>query len=306
MRVLKRMPSLYSLQVFDAVADRLSFTRAAEDLNITQGAVSYQVKQLEADMGVPLLIRGNRGTSLSPAGQALAPKLRRALADIHSIVEEISHDPGARLVVSLTTYFAARWLLPRLSTFMRAHPDLEVRLVHAAGGNQSNLGDADVAIRWGKTDSERDAELIFKSGLTPVCSPTLLGRGITDAGPLDIGHSIIQHDDEMRGAWADWLALAQISDHQIVSGPVIPDPNVRMEAVIDGQGYALGDALVLHDIDNGKLVAPSDVYLHGYGYFLIKANARSKVASDFQNWLTNEAAIDRDLDCWAARDRPNS
>ncbi len=300
------MPSLYSLQVFDAVADRLSFTRAAEDLNITQGAVSYQVKQLEADIGVPLLIRGNRGTSLSPAGKSLAPVLRRALADIHSIVQEISHDPGARLVVSLTTYFAARWLLPRLSTFMQAHPDVEVRLVHAAGGNQSNLGDADVAIRWGKTEAQRDAELIFKCGLTPVCSPRLLGRGITDAGSLDIGNSIIQPDDEMRGAWAEWLALAQISDHQTISGPVIPDPNVRMEAVIDGQGYALADALVLHDIDSGKLVAPSDVYLHGYGYFLVTADSRSKVAGEFQDWLTNEAAADRDLDRWAARDRHKS
>ena len=296
-----RMPSLYSLQVFDAVARRLSFTRAAGDLNITQGAVSFQIKQLEADIGQPLFERGSRGITMTAAGKSLAPNLRIALEGIFSTVEKVSRHSSSQLTISLTTYFAARWLLPRLSGFMRSRPNVEVRLVHAAGGNPRNIGDADVAIRWGRSDVMSSvADLIFECGLTPVCSPALLARNADTSGEPTFGHDQILHDDDVRGLWGEWLALTHFSGLEPTAGPVILDPNVRMEAAIEGQGFALGDALVINDIENGKLAAPFDVYLEGYGYYLVKARSPSKLVTDFDEWIMQEAAACQDLRKWCA------
>jgi DNA-binding transcriptional LysR family regulator len=297
----KRMPSLYSLQVFDAVARRLSFTRAADDLNITQGAVSFQIKQLEANIGQPLFERGSRGITMTSAGESLATNLRITLENIYSMIEKVSRHPTSQLTISVTTYFAARWLLPRLSGFMRSRPNTEVRLAHAAGGNPRNIGDADVAIRWGRLGVMGvDADLIFECGLTPVCSPALLARDVGASGPSTLGHDQILHDDDMRGVWEEWLTLAHFSDRETIAGPVILDPNVRMEAAIDGQGFALADALVINDIESGKLAAPFDIFLEGYGYHLLKTKSPSKLVTEFSEWIMQEATNSRHQRRWSA------
>jgi len=283
------MPSIYSLQIFDAVARRLSFTRAAEDLSITQGAVSYQIRHLEEDIGTALFDRGGRGITLTASGEALRPTLARALDDIRSVVEKVAKDAGSGLTISLTTYFAARWLLPRLAGFMRNHPHVEVRLMHGPGGNPTSAEDVDVAVRWGRGNwSGQEAELIFGSKLTPVCSPDLL-KNHGSVLPLAIYLGKILHDDEMRTPWAEWLALTGFVDPETLEGPVIPDPNVRMQAAIDGHGFALADALVANDISEGRLVAPFDINLDGYGYYLMMGRrSSSKAVGDFREWLLGE------------------
>lgn len=288
--MLSRMPSIYSLQVFDAVARRLSFTRAAVDLNITQGAVSYQIRHLEENIGTALFERGGRGIALTAAGESLRPALSRALDEIRTVVEKVAKDAGSGLTISLTTYFAARWLLPRLSRFMRSHPQIEVRLVHGSGENPTSAVDADIAVRWGRGAwPGQEAELIFSSGLTPVCSPDLLKNQACTL-PFAIQHEKILHDDEMRTPWAEWLALTGFADQETLDGPVILDPNVRMQAAIDGQGFALADALVANEISDGRLVAPFDVYLDGYGYYLTRRQpSPSKAVADFRLWLLEEA-----------------
>lgn len=300
--MLKRMPSLYALQVFDTVARCMSFTRAALDLGVTQGAVSYQIRLLEEQLGTPLFARQGRGVALTRAGEQLSPTLRRTLGEIQAATEAVSRGAGRALTVSMTTYFASRWLLPRLAGFMGDHPDVEIRLVHTATANAIQPGDADVAIRWGSGDWPGvQAELLFSCPLTPVCAAALI-RGPKRIRKLgDLRNQTILHDDEMRTPWAEWLAAAGIEDPGTIDGPVILDANLRIQSAIDGRGFALADALVAGDIAQGRLAAPFEVLLDGYGYFLVGADsAATPIARAFCDWIKGEAAAGQSYEGWTA------
>jgi len=287
----RALPSLNGLRVFEVAARCLGFTRAADELGLTQGAVSYQIKQLEDDLGFALFRREGRTIALTDAGRRLLPVLQRSFTDIAGTVAGLRAEQTNQIAIAVSTYFASRWLLPRLTGFMARHPDIGIRLVHLPGVAHQGMPEADIAVRWGQ-GGWRDGrvELLFEASLTPVCSPAVAAGAAPVTAPRDLRDHIFLHDDETQTAWLAWLKLAGVGDPGLLRGPVIVDPNVRMQAAIDGQGFALADDLVADDIAAGRLVAPFAIRLDGHGYHLIhrpETLQRPTVAL-FRDWLLAE------------------
>jgi LysR family transcriptional regulator, glycine cleavage system transcriptional activator len=282
-----RLPSLAALRAFEAVARNLSFTKAAAELRLTQGAISYQIKELEEEIGVALFLRNGRNIKLSSEAALFLPTLQRALADIsHGIVSMRLRSGEEPVLIALSTYFAAHWLLRRLARFWRHHPGIKLRLHHP-----ENVAAPDIhlTIRWHKAGWKDDrgvTELLFLSDLTPVCSPSL---GLTKAKDL-VRHTLLL--DEITGqAWVAWLKRANLREQEGLHEMNIGDPNVYIQAAIDGQGVALGDELLDDEVALGRLVRPFNVKLQGYGYFVSCTEEALKFANvvAFREWLLAEA-----------------
>lgn len=287
------IPSLAALRCFEAVARLGSFTRAAEALGVTQGAVSYQVRLLETELRTPLFRRERRGIAPTAAGQRLLPILQRALADIADGIASIAPGPEdeLRLTVALSTYFAAHWLSKRLAGFSQRHPAIKLRLQHPE--SSASFEDVDMAIRWhalDRTEPGLQSELLFAAALAPVCSPQLRAGPVPLAAPADLQHHTLLRDEVTRDAWSAWLKRAGLAPPEHIREVTINDPNVYIQAAIDGQGLALADTLVADDIALGRLVEPFDLKLEGYGYFLAypRAALRRRSAQAFRDWLMAE------------------
>lgn len=286
----RRLPSLNGLRVFEVAARRQGFTRAAAELGLTQGAVSYQIRQLEEDLGFTLFRREHRSVTLTEAGRRLLPVLQRGFEEIAATVDALRAEETGQITIAVSTYFASRWLLPRMARFMGEHPEIGIRLVHLPGVYREGMAEADIGVRWGLGAwSDGTVEALFDSPLTPVCSPLLVRDGV---GPADLRQHPCLHDDATQAAWLGWLKLAGVEGPEVAHGPVIADPNVRMQAAIDGQGFALADALIADEIAAGRLVAPFEVRLGGHGYHLIHGPGglqRPAVAA-FRDWILDEAS----------------
>lgn len=290
-----RVPALAALRAFEAVARHASFTRAAEELRVTQGAVSYQVKQLETELGIPLFHREGRAIRLTGAGERLLQPLQRALADIASAIAAVAPGSGEpQLTVALSTYFAAHWLSKRLGRFSLQHPAVRMRLQHPESSARFGADGVDMAIRWHRADwtaPDLAIERLFLSPITAVCSPRLQAGPPRLARPIDIHRHVLLRDEVTREAWSEWLKLAGIAEPTPAREVTINDPNVYIQAAIDGQGVALADGLVADDVALGRLVEPFAPRLEGYGYFLVypRDAALRPAASAFRDWLIGEA-----------------
>lgn len=293
-----RIPALAALRAFEAVARHASFTRAAEELRVTQGAVSYQVKQLEAELGAPLFRREGRAIRLTRAAERLLRPLQRALADIAEAIAAVA--PGGsepQLTVALSTYFAAHWLSKRLGRFSLQHPNVRMRLQHPESSARFGADEVDMAIRWHRADwtaADLAIERLFLSPITPVCSPRLRVGPPRLAHPIDIHRHALLRDEVTREAWSEWLKLAGIAQPIPAREVTINDPNVYIQAAIDGQGVALADGLVADDIALGRLVEPFEPRLDGYGYFLVypRDTPLRPAATAFRDWLVGEAHVE--------------
>jgi len=288
-----RLPALAALRAFEAVARHASFTRAAEELGVTQGAVSYQVRELEGELGLALFRREGRGIRTTEAAERLLPAFRRALAEIADAIAAVA-PAGAepRLTVALSTYFAAHWLSKRLGGFSQRHPTIRIRLQHPEF-SAFGADEADMAIRWARGDwKPRDltAEFLFGASITPVCSPGLRAGPPRLVEPADIPRHTLLRDEVTREAWAEWWKLAGIAQPIPAREVTINDPNVYIQAAIDGQGIALGDALLADDIALGRLVEPFAPRLEGYGYFLVHPRDAPlrPAAQAFRDWIIGE------------------
>lgn len=291
-----RLPPLTALRAFEAAGRRLNFTRAAEELNVTQAAVSHQVRSLEEHLGVALFRRRGRGLVLSEAGEALLPVLGEAFRRIAEAIEglETAEEAGV-LNVTLRPYFGMKWLAPRLGRFWQACPQIALRLHHSIQPVDFAREEADLAVLWGRGDWPGvEAELLLGGALSPVCSPQLMAGPHPLHGPGDLRHHNLLHE-ESQDLWTRWLAAAGAHEVDPQSGTIIDDTNVRLEAVIDGQGVALGwIPLLADDLAAGRLVQPFDLALEDYGYYVVTPPgglARPKVKG-FGDWLFAEAARD--------------
>ena len=292
----RKLPPLNALRAFEAAARHLSFTRAAQELHVTQAAVSHQVKALEAWFGAPLFVRLNRSLKLTEAGANLLPELQKAFDHIADATDSLRR-PG-RDVLTITTMpsFGAKWLLPRLAKFEDAHPDIDVRLSTTTEIVDFRQQDCDLAIRFGRGRwPGLKAELLMPDSYVAVCSPALLARGL--ASPADLRRHTLLHDDvwdisDIR--WADWLAAANASGVNADRGPRFSDSSLLVQSAIDGRGVALTrSSLVLDDVRAGRLVQPFDLTLPvEEAYYLVapaKHLTRPKVAL-FRSWLLDEVA----------------
>lgn len=296
--MFRQLPPLKALRAFEAAARHGSFTEAARELSLTQGAISYQVRQLESKLDVDLFQRSARLVTLTAAGQSLYRTVHRLFRELEDEIINIS--PGREqliLTISVSTYFVTRWLSARLGNFLNNHPDITLRLQHSVNDPDFTLEDVDLAIRWGDGKwPGSEAELLIPSPMTALCSPKL----ITTENPLNEFENLrtqtFLHDQEGSDKWHQWLLKAGLEDLGSGRGPVIVDPNVRVQSAIDGHGLILADNLLADDIEAGRLVAPFDISLEGFGFHLLySSDARRRHAFRlFRQWLLDEAAASCD------------
>ena len=287
-----RFRSYDNLRLFDVVARHLSFTAAAEELNLTKGAVSYQVNRLERDLGFPVFTRRHRGIDLTEKGKKLWHASQVAFQDLDREIAGLREEASGRITIGLSTYFASRWLSPRLMTFIAGHHGIALRLQPLIDLTDLRAQNIDMAIRWGKGDW-RDVEI---EPLLPCPAFATAGAAIAaqvaEAGlEAALPGAPLLHDRDGSEAWRDWHEAAGLPYRAGRDELVIPDPNVRVQAVIDGQGLALNDELVAAELSDGRLFRISAVELDDYGYFLAypKGALESPALKAFRDWIVAEA-----------------
>ncbi len=287
-----RFRSYDGLRVFDVAARKMSFTAAAGELNLTKGAVSYQIGRLEEDLGFKVFERRHKAIALTDKGERLWHASRVAFGDLDREISELRDDEPGGITIGMATYFASRWLSPRLMNFIAAHPGIALRLQPLV--DLIDLGPAhiDMAIRWGAGDwSDLEIEPLFRCPAFPVAGAGLAGEIETIGLERAVHELPLLHDRDGSAAWRDWHEAAGLTYRTARDGLVIPDPNVRVQAVIDGQGIALYDRLVADELDAGRLCQISEVELGHYGYHLAypRGALEAPALTEFRDWILSEA-----------------
>lgn len=292
---LAHLPPLEPLRGFVCAARHLSFTRAAEELFLTQSAISRQVQALEAAFGVPLFVRGTRSLALTPAGARLAMAADGWLAEYATLAAELRGPSARPVTVTATIGIAALWLVPRLSRFQDLYPEIDVRL--AAGNRILDLAreGIDLAVRYcAERDAPAGAEPLFGESTMPVASPALAAR------PLDretLSDTVLLDFDDIRYPWLRWghwlttLGLDGVRPRAVL---VFNQYDQLIQAAVAGQGIAIGRAqLVDRLIASGQLKVVGDgrTEVTGRAFWLVRApgSQRQEVAR-FADWLRAEAA----------------
>jgi DNA-binding transcriptional LysR family regulator len=287
------LPPLNALRAFEAAARHLSFTRAADELHVTQAAISHQVKALEERVGVKLFRRLTRSLLLTEEGHALLPDLREAFDRLAQAVDRIGRQAGqGTLNISLLTTFALGWLVPRLPRFQAAHPSIDVRLTTTARLIDFAVEDVDVAVRYGTGGwPGLRCDKIFDDVVTPLCNARFKERLRKPADILSVPllHEQYEHD------WRTWFRAAGLSVGELKKGPVFDSTRVAMEAAIAGVGVAAGAPfLFTTEIASGQLHQPFDLVVpNGKGYWLVSPEAtseRPKIRA-LREWIMAEAAL---------------
>jgi DNA-binding transcriptional LysR family regulator len=302
----RNLPPLDLLRGFEAAARNLSFTKAAEELFITQSAMSRQIKALEEHLGVPLFRRMNRALLLTDAGQTLYRTSSLVLRLVEGAVGKLgAAADGHLLTVTASVSFAALWLVPRLMGFRQAHPDTDVRI--AANNEILNLQREriDLAVRFCKTEAvPTNAIRLFDEEVFPVCSRALLrDRTRPLKKPGDLTHHVLLHLDDPDGRWpwldwSQWLAALQLRDLKPAGSLRFSHYDQLIQAAVDGEGVGLGRTpLVRSLIRKGQLAAPFDGRTAtSREYFIVTATgaASRPEVQGFIAWLLQEAKRDRE------------
>ena len=294
---MRRLPPLNALRAFEAAARHLSFSKAADELSVTPGAVSQQIKLLEEFVQLPLFVRGPRGLTLTEAGGAALPSLSDGFDRLEAGARLMTERGGPRRVtVSAAPSFASKWLVPRLDRFTGANPDIDVYvhadmdLVDFAGG------EADIAVRFGPGGYEGlSATLLMAERIVPVCAPGL----ITGDPPLktlaDLANHTLLHDDartEDGPSWPMWLRAAG-ADLDGQRGPRFNQSSLAIEAAVAGKGVALAkSALAEADLVAARLTVPFDLSTPtDFSYWIVHPEPKAALpeVAAFKAWLLAEA-----------------
>jgi LysR family glycine cleavage system transcriptional activator len=296
-----RLPPLDFLRGFESAARHLSFTRAAEELFITQSAVSRQIKALEDHLGVPLFKRMNRSLQLTEDGKAMYRLASDVIQRVHETTARIKASRGNRvLTLSTTLSFVSLWLVPRLPRWRALHPDIDVRIAANDAMVDLDRDDIDLAVRFCTPQAapegavRMDEEVVF-----PVCSPALLRdkrRPLKRAE--DLKHQVLLHFEGAAARWpwldwSQWLAAERLQDLQPAGSLRFSHYDHLIRAAIDGEGVALGRTPLLRSqLKSGELVAPFDKRTtSGRQYFVVTSRA-SRTRPEVQalvKWLLDEA-----------------
>jgi len=297
--MVRSLPSLNSLRAFEAAARHLSFTKGAEELNVTQGAVSHQVKGLEDYLGLKLFLRRHQGLVLTEAGQNCQMFVRDAFDRLTAGFDGLlAKDNAGILTVSVSPNFATKWLVPRVSRFSDCHPDIDLRISATANHIDFAREDVDVAVRHGEGDwPDLKAICLMTERLLPVCSPRLLTGPHALKKPEDLIHHPLIHTDS-RLDWSGWLENAGVRGIDVSKGTIFNLRTLALDAAVDGHGVALGrSALAAMDILSGRLVRPFGPSLPvRYAYYLVcpKATADRPKIKAFREWMIEEATADEE------------
>ena len=298
----RRLPPLNAVRAFEAAARHLSFTRAAEELNVTQGAISHQVKVLESWLGVPLFQRNKREIKLTEEGVVYLPGVRATLNKLHTVTQQIVEGDSTHLLnIATPESFAVNWLISRLKSFHEEHPDIDVRLttqnqIDDFGNLVGEEGPAwvDMRIRCGRGRwTGLQVIKILDEEMFPVCSPELVDgkKGLSQLENLQF-HTLL-HDD-MQIPWRNWLLKAGLDELDTNRGPHFSHSHMVLKAAVEGQGVALGrSVLVADDLASGKLVKPFDINIPAdHAYYLVypEITVDQPKINAFQDWLLKESA----------------
>jgi LysR family glycine cleavage system transcriptional activator len=284
------LPSLNGLRAFEAAARHMSFTKAAEELNVTQTAVSHQIRRLEAELGVHLFLRLAEGLALSEEGQAYLPGIRAAFQELRYSTEQLREGRHKSvLTVSTLVSVASKWLLPRLPSFQQALPGIDVRISASTELVDFRKGAIDAAIRYGRGDWKGlRADFLMSDEIFPVCSPALAK---TLSTPADLArHTMLQVSGVTADDWSTWLSAAG-QPPQLAEGPRLTFDLAMMavQAAVDGQGVCIGrSTYVEDDLRAGRLVIPFDLRLKDeLGFYLVTPHetAQAKKIVAFRTWL---------------------
>lgn len=297
------MPALDLLVGFEAAARHLSFTKAGEELYLTQSAVSRQIKELEDQLGLPLFQRRHRALSLTDAGQQFYAVAAQVITTMRAATERLRAQAGKRRPLSVTTTnsFASLWLIPRLAGFTRAHPEVDVRITAETRVQDLERDGLDVALRHGPASlAGPNAVRLFGERVFPVCSPKLLKK-LPLKKPDDLkNHVLLQyHDPDVRHPWLHWktwLEVAGVAGLRPAGTLSFSGYEQIIPAAVAGHGVALGRSPLVKDlIDSKQLVAPfKSMADPARAYFVIVSRdaAQRPEVDAFVEWLKSEAATE--------------
>lgn len=289
------LPPLPAIRCFEAAARLSSFTRAAEELGMTQAAVSYQIKHLEERLGSPLFLRGPRGVELTEAGRRLAPAVANAFAALRAAFADLAEGAGGVLSVTATPTFASNWLVPRLGCFQIAHPEIAVRLDVNGRLVDFTREEVDIGIRSGPGDwPGLAAHRLMASDYTPMLSPRLIAKSGRLEKPGDLLKlPLIDPTDPW---WRDWFSAAGVDapDLSRRTEMRVGAQNLAAQAALAGTGAAiLTPAFYAAELADGRLVQPFPLVRgSGSSYWLVYLEARRRAPKirAFRDWILGEVA----------------
>lgn len=292
------LPPTQALRTFEVAARLLNFTRTARELNLTQGAVSHQIRELETLVGVRLFDRRARGLALTDAGALYLPFVREALERLRAGGEAVSRTRQENvLTVTMSPNFANKWLVPRLGDFAESHPQIDLRISAARRHVDFAIDGIDLGIRHGTGDwphlhvTRLCPEWFFPVGSPPYCSEHSVIS--TD----DLTRVRLLHDQE-RSKWREWLAAFGIDPTISDQGPIFSDTSLAIDAAVAGQGVALArSALAALDLKAGRLIRPFGESIPApFAYWIVcpRAAADNPNIQALREWLLSEAENDND------------
>jgi LysR family glycine cleavage system transcriptional activator len=295
-----RLPPTAALRAFESAARHLSYTRAAEELSITQSAVSHQIRHIEQLWELKLFLRRGRSLRLTEAGHVLAPIVRDFIKRLSAKLAELrpGDDRSVSLRVSLVQSFAFKWLVPRLGQFSQQHPSINVWISTTDELIDFSMHEVDVGIRLGHGGwSGLSEELILREYVFPVCSPRFLSRIMPPETPEDLLRYplIYRHSQDICPRWRDWFRDAGVEIKSLPKGSKFPDTSMAVQAAIDDFGVALArSAHVQDDLATGRLVKLFDVSSpSNVAYYFVCPKGRESEPNirAFHDWVVEEAVL---------------
>jgi LysR family transcriptional regulator, glycine cleavage system transcriptional activator len=290
-----RLP-LTALRSFEVAGRLKSFTQAAEELFVSQAAISRQIRELEATLGHPLFERLHRAVALTPDGEDLLKVLTESFDRIDAALSAISaREVVDGVTISVEPTFAALWMVPNLAEFRSVHPDIDVKIESDPRVIEFRANEAVLAIRQGTVRSSwprTEARLLLETSMVPVISPHLLASGSPVRAPADLQQFDLLHE-ENRKYWRDWFRMAGVSDDISDRGPVLADGSHVLTAALRGHGAALSDpAFIEEEVRTGRLVQPFDIRMPFGAYYLVAQNFKAlpKPAAALADWILSKFA----------------
>ena len=304
---MRSLPGTRALRTLVSAGRHLNFTRAADELGLTPAAVSYQIKEIEDQLGVKLFVRSSRSIHLTPEGEVLLEASGEALDIVNRAaarVRRMSRTTTTQLKVTVDPHFATKWLMRRVDSFRKLNPGIELRFEVSYEVREFDVDDIDIAIRYGGGKYPGlAANRLFENVVVPVCSPKLLKSGRPLTEPRDLMHHTLAHIEWSRQGvtwpnWQMWMAAAGINDFDDGRVVVFGTSSDAVEAALAGEAVALADfAMVANDLSEGRLVRPFELSIKApaeFAYFLVypTGSAADPRIVAFREWLLEEAAAE--------------
>ncbi len=293
MSATRRLPNFSALRAFEAAARHQNFSRAAEELHLTHGAISHQVRALEQELGLPLFVRSGRNVQVTPDGLRFALQLSKSFADIAAATEALRPASASRrLTISSIPSFAARWLAPRLGRFIERHPEFEV-VLQSSGQLQDLARDAiDVGIRFGRGNYPGlVVQRLMGDTYYPVVSPHYRAGDLPATPPALAQANLLRSVEP----WTPWFRAAGLTLAEPSGGLMFEDLSMLIRSAVDGDGVALvRHVVVMQELASGQLLRLFDIAApcaDEYYFVSTPASARRPQVQAFQAWLLEEVEL---------------